>query len=81
MIDPAEAATVAVDVDAFTRQRAALTARATVTAAAATGLATNLLFLANPTPTAAQTAAQVRALTRQMNAVIRLQLNDLTGTE
>lgn len=49
--------------------------------AATDALAANRLFLALTTPTNAQTVAHVRALTRQMNAVIRLAVNDLTGTD
>ncbi len=40
-------------------------------------LANNATFLAIATPTAAQNAAQAKALTRQVNALIRLQLADL----
>jgi hypothetical protein len=46
-------------------------------------LTTNATFLALGTPTAAQNAAQVRALTRQTNALARLLLgllDDTTGT-
>lgn len=49
--------------------------------AATDALAANRLFLALASPTDPQTRAQVRALTRQMNAVIRLAVNDLTGTD
>jgi hypothetical protein len=44
---------------------------------AQTALADNAAFLAIATPTAAQNAAQAKALTRQMNAVIRILLNQL----
>lgn len=40
-------------------------------------LAGNIAFLANGAPTNAQVVAQVRALTRQMNAVIRLQMGPI----
>lgn len=53
----------------------------TLTAAAHNALATNRAFLALPAPTNAQTLSQVRALSRQMNAVIRLTVGDLSGTD
>ena len=43
--------------------------------------AANSVFLAVPSPTAAQVVEQVRALTRQMQGVIRLAANDLDGVE
>lgn len=57
----------------------------TLTGKAQTALANNAAFLALPHPvTNAQALAQVDALTRQMNAVIRLvllrQFNDLSDT-
>lgn len=54
---------------------------ATLRQRAAVAMAGNRTYLALATPTAAQTTAQVKALTRQMNAVIRLLLNDLEGTD
>jgi hypothetical protein len=50
---------------------------------AATGLTTNTTYLALGSPTNAQNLAQIRALTRQMNGVIRLTLgtlDDVSGT-
>lgn len=55
--------------------------RTTLTTQARAALAGNRTFLANASPTNAQTLAQVKALTRQMNAVIRLVVGDLSGTD
>lgn len=49
--------------------------------AATDALAANRLFLALTAPTNAQTLNHVRDITRQMNAVIRLAVNDLSGTD
>lgn len=57
------------------------TNRATLVERARAALTTNRDFLAVPTPTNAQTLAQVRALTRQMNAALRLLVGDLDGTD
>jgi len=51
---------------------------ATLQAAARAALAANTTFLGIATPTTAQAVAQVRALTRQMDALIHLALNDYT---
>lgn len=48
---------------------------------AAAALATNRSFLALAAPTNAQTIAEVKALARQVNALIRLELDDLSGTD
>ena len=54
---------------------------ATIRDRAAQALSTNADFLALSSPTNAQNAAQVKALTRQMNGLIRLALGRLDGTE
>lgn len=41
----------------------------------------NRTYLALATPTVAQTTAQVKALTRQVQALIRFTLDDLSGTD
>jgi hypothetical protein len=48
---------------------------------AAAALAANRTFIALPTPTNTQVVAQTKALTRQMNALIRLALGRLDGTD
>jgi hypothetical protein len=48
---------------------------------AAKALLANRTFLDLPAPTNAQTLAQVKSLTRQMNGVIRLTIGDLSGTD
>ncbi len=56
---------------------------ATLLSKASTALATNATFLGLGSPTNAQTLAQVQALTRQVNALIKLQIgqfDDTTGT-
>lgn len=55
--------------------------RETLIAQARAALAANRAFLATGTPTVAQNGAQIKALTRQMNAVIRLLVGDLSGTD
>jgi hypothetical protein len=44
---------------------------------ASVAIAANNAFIALPTPTAAQVAAQTKAHARELNAVIRLLLNQL----
>lgn len=53
----------------------------TIRQQAQNALANNRTYAGLASPTAAQTAAQVKALTRQMNGVIRLLLNQLDGTD
>jgi hypothetical protein len=55
--------------------------RAAIELQARTALDGNRTFLAIATPTQAQSLAQIRALTRQNQGVIRLLLADLTGTD
>lgn len=57
------------------------TNRATLGDRATQALATNATFLALQSPTAAQTLAQVRALTRQHSALFRLLLGLLDDTD
>ena len=49
--------------------------------AARHALATNRTFIANASPSNAQTVAEVKALARQVNALIRLELNQLDATD
>lgn len=87
-----DASGAAVKVDAYTpEENAAADARATAEAAgrtaatirqqASTALTNNAAYLALGTRTTAQVAAQVEALTRQMNGVIRLLLGRLESAE
>lgn len=55
--------------------------RATLVDRATQALATNATFLALASPTNAQTLAQVRSLTRQTSALIRLLLGRLDSTD
>lgn len=48
---------------------------------ARTALASNRAFISDSTITTAEAIAQTKALSRQMNAVIRLLLNELDGTD
>ena len=53
---------------------------ATIRAQAAAALAANRAYVAS-TPSAAATTAQVKALSRQTNSIIRLLLNQLDATD
>ena len=55
--------------------------RRTITTKAQTALSANATFLALSSPTAAQIRTQVNRLTREVNALIRLQLGDLDTTQ
>ena len=48
---------------------------------AANALSVNATFLAIASPTTAQAVTQVKALTRQVNAIIKLLVNDLSNTD
>jgi hypothetical protein len=54
--------------------------QATIRQNAKTALANNTIYLALNPPTQAQVVAQVAALTRQVDALIRLAVGDFTGT-
>lgn len=54
---------------------------ATLTANAVAAIQGNITFLAIASPTAAQVATQVKALTRQVDALIRLAANQLDSTQ
>ena len=55
--------------------------RRTILSQAAQAMSDNRTYLAIGSPTNAQNLAQIRALTRQINGLIRLQLQDLGGTD
>lgn len=57
-----------------------MTRRQTIEDAARQALTSNRAFVAS-SPTAAQTAAQVKALSRQQNGIIRLLLGALDNTD
>ena len=54
---------------------------ATIRGQARTALTGNRTFLALAAPSNAQAVAQVQALSRQMNGLIRLLLDELDGTD
>lgn len=55
--------------------------RATLEQRAKAAMAANTAYLARTSPTTAQTTAQVRVLTQECQALIRMALNLLDGTE
>lgn len=55
--------------------------QATLEDLARQALVTNRTYVAIASPTAAQTTVQVKALSRQMNGLIRLLLGQLDGTD
>lgn len=56
-------------------------AKATIVAQANAALSANRTFLGKPAPTQAEYGAQIVALTKQMNGVIRLGLAKFDGTD
>lgn len=64
--------------DARAAETAAATNAQTLRDKATAALAGNATYLALATPSNAQVAAQVKALTRQVNALIRLEVRALT---
>lgn len=69
------AVAAAPDLDVENANAATLRSRATQ------ALVDNRAFLAIASPTNAQNAAQVKALTRQVNGLLRLELRQLDGTD
>lgn len=63
--------------DAEATQQTANTNRDSLHSKAQAALTNNATYLAITAPTNAQVVAQVRALTRQVNALIRLEINQL----
>lgn len=55
--------------------------RRTILTQAAAALEANATFLAVASPTNAQNAAQIKALTRQVNKLIRLTIDKFDGTD
>src|SRR5262249_3687142 len=53
---------------------------ATISSRAVKAIATNIAYLAIPSPTNAQAVTQVNALTKEVTAIIRLILNQLAST-
>lgn len=66
--------------DARIAETTAETNAATLTAKAKTALTNNNTFLAIASPTNTDIVAQVKALTRQVNALIKLEIQDLANT-
>lgn len=70
------------DIDAKAAQQETLRInRLTIEDKARLALEANRTFLALSSPTNAQTLAEVKALARQNNGIIRLLLNKLDGTD
>lgn len=68
------------EADARAQAQTEATNEADLMAKARNAITGNKNFLAIASPTNAQTVAQVKALTRQMNAMIRLEVRDLLDT-
>ena len=66
--------------DATAAAQTQATNRAALVAKATTALDANATYLARTAPTTAQNTAQIKALTRQVNALIKLTVNDLDST-
>lgn len=73
--------TTVVGRDVETIPTADAVAAATLTVRARAALAANRAFLDIATPSAAQNAAQINALTRQVNALARIMLGALDSTD
>ncbi len=78
---PTETWTVRAKTQAELDSSAITTNEADLIARAKTALTANAAFLAAKNPTTAQAVAQVKALTRQVNALIRLVGRDLLSTD
>ena len=69
------------DADARLEQATEEANSADLLAKAKAAVSNNLTFLAIASPTNAQNAAQLKALTRQVNALIKLTVRDLATTD
>lgn len=78
---PTETWTVRAKTQAELDATTSTTSEAALLAKAATALTTNATFLAIGSPSNAQAVAQVQALTRQVNALIRLARRDFLSTD
>jgi hypothetical protein len=67
--------------DDYAQERIKVSNKKTIIVGAAQALAANSEFLALTSPTNAQSVAQVKALTRQVNALIRILIDALDTTD